>query len=57
MNKTSFANLIILVHWEESKPKIIDNWYTDIGLISIQLLDILTKLNYYPKLLTLSVNK
>lgn len=42
--KTLFCKLDYLVDWEESKHKIIDNWYTDVGLMEIQFLGILTKL-------------
>lgn len=39
-----FCKLDYLVDWEESKHKIIDNGYTDVGLMEIQFLGILTKL-------------
>lgn len=39
--KTLFCKLDYLVDWEEGKPKITDNWYTDVGLMEIQFLGIL----------------
>lgn len=49
-----FANLIILVNWEETNPKIVDIWFIDVVLMNIQLLGTLKS---YLKLLTLPVNK
>lgn len=51
--KTCFANLIILVNGEETNPKIVDNWYSDVGLMDIRLLDTLKR---YSKPLALPVN-
>lgn len=51
--KTCFVNLIILVNREETNPKIVDSWYSDVGLMDIQLLD---TLKCYSKPLTLPVN-
>lgn len=42
--KTLFCKPDYLVDWEGSKHKIIDNRFTDVGLMEIQFLGILAKL-------------